>query len=75
MSMTDRLIEEELRRIVATGEDGATTQTDSAIIAEATRRALGRAGLMTPSTQDAEAVEHWEKVLGELRDEAANQEG
>ena len=40
---------------------------------KATRRARSRAGLMTTNPQDARAVDHWESVLAELRDEAASQ--
>jgi len=73
MSVTDGLIEEELHKIVVSGEDGMTAQADGELIAEAIRRARSRAGLMTTNPQDAEAVDHWESVLAELRDEAASQ--
>ncbi len=70
MSMTDGLIEEELHKLVASGEDDAAPRADGDIIAEATRRARGRAGLMTTNPQGAEVVEHWGAVLADIRDEA-----
>jgi hypothetical protein len=69
MSVTDGLIEEELHKIVATGEDGASVRDDDALIAEASRRARGRAGLMVDNAPSAAETEHWEGVLGEIRDE------
>ncbi|MDQ2787864.1 MAG: hypothetical protein M3Y58_22985 [Chloroflexota bacterium] len=73
MSVTAGLIEEELHKMIASGEDGMAARADGELIAEATRRARSRAGLMTTNPQDAEAVEHWESVLAELRGEAAPQ--
>jgi hypothetical protein len=69
MSVTDGLMEEELHKIVASGADGATDRDDGTIIEEASRRARGRAGLMTTNAQNAEAMDHWEAVLTEIRDE------
>ena len=74
MSVTDGLIEEELHKIVASGEDGVTARDDGAIIEEASRRARGRAGLMTTNAQSAEAMDHWEAVLTEIRDEEGEPE-
>jgi hypothetical protein len=72
MSVTDGLIEEELHKIVASGADGATDR-DDALIAEATRRARSRAGLTTTNAPSAEAMEHWETVLEEIRDEGKSE--
>ncbi len=66
MSVTDGLIEEELRTMVA---GGATARADDELIAEARRRALDRAGLMVANTPSDEAVGHWEAVLDEIRRE------
>lgn len=71
MAITDGLIEEELRKMVASGAADATAQTDRDIIAEATRRARRRAGLMTTNTPGAAAREHWASVLAAIRDAAA----
>ncbi len=73
MSVTDRLIEEELHKMIVSGDDGMTARADGELIAEATRRARSRAGLMTTNPQDVGAMEHWERVLAEFRDEATPQ--
>ncbi len=73
MSVTHGLIEEELHKLVASGEDGATDRDDGALIAEASRRARSRAGLMTSNVPSAEAMDHWEAVLEEMRDEEAGE--
>ena len=67
MSMTDGLIDEELRMIVANGEDVARAWSDDAIIAEASRRARGRAGSMVTSGPDAEAMDHWRAMIAAYR--------
>ncbi len=74
MSVTDGLIEDELHKIVASGEDGATDRDDGALIVEASRRARSRAGLMTTNAPSAEAMEHWEGVLEGIRDEESQPE-
>jgi hypothetical protein len=68
MSITDGLIAEELHKLVTSGEDAATDRDDGALIAEASRRARSRAGLMTTNAPSAEALGHWEAVLEAIRD-------
>ncbi len=67
MSMTDGLIDEELRTIIANGEDVAAAWSDDAIIAEASRRAHGRAGSMVTSGPNAAAMDHWRAVIAACR--------
>jgi hypothetical protein len=69
MASIDALIEEELRKIVASGEDAATAKDDATIIEEASRRARSRAGLMTANAPSADAQEHWGGVLAAIREE------
>ncbi len=75
MSMTDGLIDEELRMIVANGEDVARAWSDDAIIAEASRRARGRAGSMVTSGPDATAMDNWRAVIAACRHGTAGEEG
>ncbi len=57
MSMMDGMVEEELRAIVANGEDVASAWTDEEVIVEANRRARGRAGSMATNGPDEETTE------------------
>ena len=74
MSMTDGLIEDELRTIIANGEDVAAAWSDDAIIAEASRRAHGRAGSMVTSGPNAAAMDHWLAVIAACRQGTDGQE-
>lgn len=56
MSMMDGMVEE-LRAIVANGEDVASAWTDEEVIVEANRRARGRAGSMATNGPDEETTE------------------
>ncbi len=75
MSMTDGLIAAELRTIIANGEDVAAAWGDEEIIAEASRRAHGRAGSMVTSGPDAAAMDHWLAVIAAYRQETDREEG
>ena len=75
MSMTDGLIDEELRTIIANGEDVAAAWSDDAIITEASRRAHGRAGSMVTRGPDAATMDHWRAVIAACRQGRADQEG
>lgn len=74
MSMMDGLIEEELRTIVAHREDVASAWSDDEVIAEARRRARGRAGSMATNGPDAHAMDHWLAVIAVCRRGAAGKE-
>ncbi len=75
MSMTDGLIDEELRKIVTNGEDRASAWSDDEVIAEASRRARGRAGSIVTSGPDAAAMDHWLAVIATCRQGTDGQEG
>lgn len=73
MSVTDGLIEEELHKILENGEAVASGWSDDEIIAEASRRAYGRAGLMIAHAPDAAAIHHWEAMIAEIRADTGEQ--
>ncbi len=75
MSMTDGLIAAELRTIITNGEDVAAAWGDEELIAEASRRAHGRAGSMVTSGPDAAAMDHWLAVIAACRQETDREEG
>ncbi len=70
MSVTDGLIEEELRKILKNSGAVAGGWNDDEIIAEASRRAYGRAGLMIAHAPDAAAMDHWGVMIAAIRSEA-----
>ncbi len=74
MAMTDGLIEDELRTIIANGEDVASAWSDDEVIAEASRRARGRAGSMVTSGPNAAAMDHWLAVIAACRQGTDGQE-
>jgi len=74
MSVADGLIEEELRKILENGENVAGGWNDDEIIAEASRRAYGRAGLMIAHVPDAAAMDHWGAMIAAIRSEAGAHE-
>ncbi len=74
MSVTDGMIEEELRKILENGEDAASGWSDDEVIVEASRRAYGRAGLMITHAPDTAMMDHWEAMIAEIRSEAGEQE-
>jgi len=74
MSVTDGLIEEELRKVLENNEAAASGWNDDEIIAEASRRAYGRAGLMIAHAPDAAAMDRWTAMIAEIRSDAGGQE-
>ena len=62
MASTDGPMAEEIRKILADGEDITHGWSDERIVAEASRRVGNRAGGKT-----ADAVEDWGTVIAEIR--------
>ena len=67
MTQTDGLVEDEVRKIIASGEDVTNSWDEVQVVAEASRRAHHRAGLMTTNAPETDDMEHWQAVMAQAR--------